>query len=258
MLKICYIIFLILGFSKSATAKNAINKPLYNFTILNQNNPKLAIHASFNALLKKHVDEDGNVNYKTFLKEKSKLEAYLNLLSKVTVNHLTKNQQMAFWINAYNAATIDIILINYPIKSIKNINNGKVWDMPLPYPFEGKKLTLNEIENNKLLKNFNDARIHFAINCAAKSCPKLNNKAFTDLNIQQMLNDNTQAFLNNTAYNKISNSETQISQIFNWFEPDFVKAEGSLIGFVNKYAKKQIKLTQKINFLDYDWDLNEN
>ena len=98
-----------------------------------------------------------------------------------------------------------------------------VWDMPLPYQFEGKTITLSEIENKKLLQNFNDARIHFAINCAAKSCPKLNNTAFTALNLEKTLNANTQAFINNSNQNKLSDSKVLLSQIFNWFKPDFVK-----------------------------------
>ncbi len=216
------------------------------------------MHQNFDFLLKKYVSKNGTVNYKDFLKDKSKFKVYLNLLSKINVSNLPLNQQMAFWINAYNASTIDLILSNYPLKSIKNIYGGKVWDMPLQYQFEGKTTTLNDIENKKLLQNFNDARIHFAINCAAKSCPKLSNKAFTALNLEKTLTANTQDFINNTNQNKFSDSKVLLSQIFNWFKPDFVKAEGSVNAFVNKYSNQKILQKHKIDFLEYNWDLNGN
>lgn len=247
--KVAFIVFL--GcISFAAFAKNK------KYSTLQIADNEIEIHQNFNALLKKHVSASGKVNYKSFLKDKTKLQNYLSGLEKTDLTLLNKNQQMAFWVNVYNAATIDQVLRNYPVKSIKNIAEGKVWDLTLPYLFGGKTYSLNQIENVKLLQTFNDARIHFVINCAAISCPKLHNNAYTDKNIQTLLNTNTLTFLNNSNFNVITKSSVKISQIFNWFKPDFIKAEGNLIKFLNKYSKQQILDKQNIEFLDYNWDLN--
>ncbi len=215
-----------------------------------------AIHKEFDVLLKKYVATSGTVNYKGFLKDKNALQAYLNSLSKVKVASLSKNEQFAFWINAYNAATIDQILRNYPVKSIQNIANGKVWDKPLPYQFGGKAYTLNEIEKQKLIAELSDPRIHFAVNCAAVSCPKLLNTAYTAQNVQEQLSKSTSAFLNNKTFNKLSPEKAQISNIFNWYKADFSKNGSSVSAFINKYAATKINANTQISYLDYNWDLN--
>jgi hypothetical protein len=214
-------------------------------------------HDVLNKLLNTYVNNAGVVNYKAFLKDKSILQQYLKSLANVKVNALSKDEQLAFWINSYNAATIDIILKNYPVKSIMDISNGKVWDQKLPYTFAGKSYTLNEIEKVKLLEELGDARVHFAVNCAAISCPKLLNKAYTAANVQSLLQANTQAFLNNTEFNQISPTKTQLSQIFNWYKADFVKAEGSVAAFINKYAKVKIKENTSLSYINYNWSLND-
>ena len=252
---ICLIIFL-LTTSTSAPAKYAGVQSFFDDSLSIEAKAKTNIHLSFDNLLKKYVSTDGKVNYQGFLKEKTKLQAYIKSLQNININKLSKNEQLAFWINVYNAATIDQILRNFPVKSIKDIANGKVWDKNLPYKFKGKVLSLNDIEYGKLLQTFNDPRIHFAINCAAKSCPKLNNRAFSAQNVQQMLNANTAAFLNNTDQNIITKDKVKLSQIFNWFKEDFTKGGASVMAFVNKFSKQKIDDKQNISFLDYDWDLN--
>ncbi|MBD3748663.1 MAG: DUF547 domain-containing protein [Sphingobacteriales bacterium] len=214
-------------------------------------------HSTYNQLLKSYVSDKGMVNYAAFIKSKSKLEAYLTSLTKVNTAKLTKNEQLAFWINAYNALTIDQILRNYPVKSILHIAGGKVWDQPLPYSFNGKTLTLNEMEKKVLLGgDLFDARIHFAVNCAAISCPRLSNTAFTAENVQSMLTKNTKAALANEAQNKISTNHASISMLFNWYKRDFEKAEGTVLNFINKYSDTKINSHTKIDYLEYNWNLN--
>ncbi|QEK53169.1 DUF547 domain-containing protein [Pedobacter aquae] len=214
-------------------------------------------HAVLNKLLNTYVNGAGVVNYKAFLKDKLTLQQYLKSLANVKLNTLSKDEQLAFWINIYNAATIDQILRNYPVKSIMDISGGKVWDQKLPYTFAGKSYTLNEIEKVKLIEELDDARVHFAVNCAAISCPKLLNKAYTADNVESLLNANTSAFLNDTEFNKISPAKAQLSNIFNWYKVDFVKAEGSVAAFVNKYAKLKIKENTPLNYINYNWSLND-
>jgi hypothetical protein len=247
------IAILLVIFFTSANAKNlTISADSLSTTAKTETNT----HSAFDNLLKKYVSIQGKVNYQGFLKDKTKLQAYLKSLESIKVSKLNKNEQLAFWINVYNASTIDQILRNYPIKSIKDIADGKVWDKALPYKFNGKALTLNDIEHHKLLQTFNDPRIHFAINCAAKSCPKLSNRAFTAENVQHQLSTNTSAFLNNSDQNIISKDKIELSQLFNWFKADFIKANGSVIAFINKFSKQKISNKQDITFIEYNWDLN--
>ncbi len=214
-------------------------------------------HSSFDQLLKTYVSDKGLVNYAGFSKSKAKLDTYINSLTKINTSSLTKNEQLAYWINAYNALTIDQILRNYPLKSILSIAGGKVWDQALPYKFNGKTLTLNDIEKKILLGgNLFDARIHFAVNCAAVSCPTLKNQAYTAENVQGLLTSNTKAALNNPAFNKISTDKSSLSNLFDWYKADFVKSEGSVVNFVNKYSSTKINNNTKIDYLDYNWNLN--
>lgn len=242
------------GNSKSISSQTEQTEKLENKTY----NKKASVnHAPFDELLKSFVSNKGEVNYKDFAKQKTKLQSYINSLTKINPSTLSKNEQLAYWINAYNALTIDQIIKNYPLTSILKIANGKVWDQPLPYQFNGKKLTLNDIEKKILLGNdLFDARVHFAVNCAAVSCPTLSNTAFTATNVQAMLTKNTKAALNNPAFNNITAQKAQLSMLFNWYKADFEKAEGSVINFVNKYASTKINGNTKIEYLAYNWNLN--
>ncbi|HEX7367287.1 MAG TPA: DUF547 domain-containing protein [Pelobium sp.] len=214
-------------------------------------------HSAYEKLLQAHVSDKGAVDYKGFAKDKVSLENYLKSLGLVDVAKLSKNEQTAFWINAYNALTIDLIVKNYPVKSIQDIASGKPWDQKLAYKLNGKSLTLNDIEKKILLgSDLFDARIHFAVNCAAVSCPTLSNHAFTGDNVQKMLTENTKAALANPKFNKISADSAALSKLFDWYKADFVKAEGSVVNFINKYSATKISDKTKITYIDYNWSLN--
>lgn len=216
-------------------------------------------HTALNQLLQKYVAANGMVNYGGFNKDKTKLQDYIKSLTKINAASLSKNEQLAYWINAYNALTIDQILRNYPLKSIQDIAGGKVWDQNLPYQFNGKTLTLNTIEKKTLLgpnSDLFDARIHFAVNCAAVSCPTLINKAYTADNVETLLTQNTKAALANPAFNKITSARASISTLFNWYKADFEKEDGSVVNFINKYSSVKVNSNTKIDYLDYNWNLN--
>lgn len=214
-------------------------------------------HRVLDALLQKYVSANGVVNYTGFIKDKAKLQDYIKSLTTINITAFSKNEQLAFWINAYNALTIDQILRNYPLKSIQDIAGGKVWDQNLPYQFNGKTVTLNTIEKKTLLgSDLFDARIHFAVNCAAVSCPTLINKAYTADNVQSLLTQNTKAALVNPAFNKITSAKASISTLFNWYKTDFEKEDGSVVNFINKYSSVKVNSNTKIDYLDYNWNLN--
>lgn len=213
--------------------------------------------STFNDLLQKHVNEKGDVDYKAFKKNEAKLDTYLASLEKAnTTSFKSDNTEMAFWINAYNAYTIKIILSNYPLKSITNIKeDGKTaWKIPF-VKVGGKTYTLDHIEHEILRKKFKDPRIHVGVNCASGSCPKLANFAFTAENIDTALESLMKEFINDTTRNKLKKNSIQISEIFNWFKGDFT-ANGSVIDYINKYSNVKISKKAKVKYLPYDWNLN--
>lgn len=213
-------------------------------------------HDVFDNLLGKHVNSSGNVNYAAFKKDKAKLEEYIELLKNNSPeSSWSKNKEMAYWINLYNALTIHSILEKYPVNSITDLEGGKVWDKK-KIVIDGNSLTLNNIEKDKLLKRFKEPRVHFAVNCAAASCPALLNKAWTEDNIQRYYAKQTKAFINNSAYNSVSAKSIEASQIFNWYASDFGGSD-QVIPYFQKYSDIEIKDNATVSFKEYDWKLNK-
>ena len=211
----------------------------------------------FNELLKKNVTKNGIVDYSSLKKEIPKLDSYISYLEKTSPNNSwSENKQKAFWMNAYNAYTIKIILENYPIKSIMDIKQeGKTaWKIPFA-KVGGETYTLDYIEHEILRKKFFDPKIHVGVNCAAVSCPKISNIAFTEENVVTELTRLMNDFINDSSRNKISKEKVEISSIFNWFKDDFNK-KGTVIDFLNTYSKTKISPNAKISYLKYDWTLN--
>lgn len=233
--------------------KLAISLSFLLFSIGAMSNEK---HQIWDALLQKYVSESGIVNYKGFIKEQAKFESYLQELAKETPNESwSRNEQMAYWINAYNAFTVKLIIDNYPLKSILDLKGGKPWDDPF-FELNGQAFTLNKIEHEILRPTFKDARIHFAVNCASFSCPKLHNRAYTADNLEDLLNSMAKNFINNPAKNNIAEKNAEISKIFEWYADDF-KTEGTLVDFLNKYSTRKLTSTANISYKDYNWELND-
>jgi len=206
-------------------------------------------HQDFDEILSEHVSSSGKVNYKGIKSQVNKLDGYLAQLEAADLSVLSKKEKFAFWINAYNAFTIKKILNNYPLKSITDLDGGKPWDKKW-IKLDGQNLY--NIENDIIRPKFNEPRIHFAVNCAAKSCPPLLNKAWTADNLESNFAKQTKAFLA-SSQNKISEDKIQLSKIFEWYSVDFK----DLIGFVNKYGKVKVSPSAKVEYLEYDWSLNE-
>jgi hypothetical protein len=211
-------------------------------------------HSQWNELLQKHVSDQGNVNYKGFKTDKTKFNAYLEMLSKnAPEGSWSKGETLAYWMNVYNAFTVKLILDNYPIKSIKDISG------PWTHRFIkiGEKwYTLNDIEH-KIIRKMDEPRIHFALVCAAVSCPRLYNKAFTAKNIETDLELLTKGFLNDPTKNEFSEHSIKISKIFKWYAGDFKNDGKDLIDFFNRYSDIEISSKAKKSYKDYNWSLNE-
>lgn len=212
----------------------------------------LGLHDPWDVLLKRYVSTDGRVNYKGLLADQPELEAYLKQLENTNVKTLNRDEQLAYWINAYNAYTIKLILENYPVKSIMDIDNGKPWDKKW-INLDGRTLSLNDIENVIIRPEFKEPRIHFAVNCAAKSCPPLMNAAWTAEKLESQLEERTRSFINNTRFNRISEGQVKLSKIFEWYAVDF----GNIQSYIDNYTDQSVSSTAKISYYEYDWALNE-
>lgn len=221
-------------------------------------------HKIWDNLLKKHVKSNGLVNYKGFVKDSTQLNRYLNLLAAHHPNkqHWSKKQRIAYWINAYNAFTIQLVIRHYPIESIKDIVNGislprinSPWQIEFIL-IEDQEYNLDDIEHKILRKKYNEPRIHFAVNCASISCPPLRKEAFTANKLDQQLEEQISEFINNPEENRITRSYVKISRIFKWFSGDF-KVDGSIIPFLNRYSSIKITPDAKIDYMDYSWTLND-
>ena len=215
----------------------------------------------YNELLGKYV-KDGVVNYQGFQTEEVLFDKYLKVLENVDSKILSRNEQFAFYINAYNSWTIKLILGGYPgIKSIKDLGNifKSPWKKKI-CRIDGKIITLDDIEHNILRPRFKDTRVHFAINCAAKSCPPLRSEPYRGDELDQQLDEMTRAFINDLENNRLEDHTLYVSSIFKWFAEDFNK---DIVSFFLKYAKGDLKEQLEANkekirvkYLDYDWSLN--
>lgn len=210
-------------------------------------------HAQWTTLLQKHVSEAGQVDYRGFKEDWSELKDYIKILGKQTPNSdWSKPETLAYWINAYNALTIDLILRHYPVKSIKDIRNP--WKQDL-WTLGDKTYNLDEIEH-QILRKMQEPRIHFAIVCASYSCPKLKNSAYTADHLNEQLDQAAKDFINDPKHNELSENTLEISKIFQWFRSDF-EQNGNLIDFLNRYAAIEISKKARIRYKTYNWDLND-
>ncbi len=206
--------------------------------------------ALYTKLLKANVSTSGFVDYKSLSTKTKDIQFLLTNWSKVDVSKLSRNDALAFYINLYNLATINLIATNYPLKSIKDLYNGKPWDENF-IQLGNKKVSLNHIENEIVRPKYKDARIHFALNCGATSCPPLLNVPFEGKTLDSQLNAQTKGFINNDKANTITATKIAISKIFDWYKVDF----GDVKTFLLKYTSKPVG-NQTISFTDYNWALN--
>ena len=218
-------------------------------------------HSLYADLLEKYV-KDGRVDYAGFQSDEAKLDQYLDLLQRVDPKALPRDERFAFYANAYNAWTIKLILTKYPdIKSIKELGffNSGPWKKKV-VRLKGETVSLDHIEHDILRPRFKDPRVHFAINCAAKSCPPLRSEPYLGATLDQQLNDSTRAFINNPQSYRLEGRDLYVSRIFKWFSEDF---NDDALGFFLKYADGELKKNLatnsekiKVKYLEYDWSLN--
>lgn len=214
---------------------------------------------------------ESQVDYKKLQKEPKLLNKYLKEMGKVpkkTFESWTKDQQKAFLINAYNAFTLKLVVDHYPVNSIKKIGGlfSTPWKMKFIRILGRADVTLDQIEHKMLRKNYNEPRVHFAVNCASIGCPRLRNEAFTAEKLEAQLEEQTKLFMLDTTRNELdaSNKVLRLSKIFDWFEEDFTKDGNTVSKFASKYMTEDPAIKAalvageyKVKHLSYDWDLND-
>ncbi len=224
-------------------------------------------HELFDQVLKKYV-KDGLVNYSALKAHPEELDRYLDQVAAVPeadFKQWTEKQQLAFLINAYNAFTLRLIIDHYPVKSIKDIGSvlSGPWSQPVVRLF-GVATTLDYLEHKLLRKNYAEPRIHFALVCAARSCPPLRGEAYQASRLDEQLDDQARKFLATPTRNRVEASErvVHLSPVFKWFAGDFEKKSGSVLEFLKPYWPEpaRAELEQggfKIRYTTYDWSLND-
>ncbi|MCR9257905.1 MAG: DUF547 domain-containing protein [Alphaproteobacteria bacterium] len=196
---------------------------------------------------------------------KDQLAGYLATLASVPVGDLARPEQYAYWINLYNALTVQVILDHYPVATIKDIDTSPGLFADGPWGQElievsGEPLTLNDIEHRILRPIWGDARIHYAVNCAAVGCPDLQPRAFTADLLETMLDAAARDFVNDPRGVAIEDGDLVVSSIYDWFYEDFGQSDADLLAHLTRYAapalKEELAGRAAIDRAHYDWGLN--
>ena len=226
-------------------------------------------YAEWNRILKTYYDPARGMDYAGLkAKDASALQALRQQLGRANVASMNPKQQLAYWINVYNVNSVATVVEGYPVDSIRDLSTDPIIRLNVfkkeRVPFGGALLSLDAVENEKIRKAFNDPRIHFAINCAARSCPPIRPEAFTGAAVDAQLDDQTRKFMNGVRLEKDGDElDVHVTKILDWFSEDFDKFPGGKKAFVRKYvsAGKQrlLDAAKKIDweYDDYDWSLNE-
>lgn len=232
----------------------------------NKENAKSIDHSDWDTLLKNYItdNKENGINrfdYKNVTAADNKLlNSYLENMQNLKITSYAKNEQMAYWINLYNALTIKVILEKYPLKSIKNIDGIGPWKKKR-LTIEGEKISLDDIEHRILRPIWQDSRVHYAVNCASLGCPNLQNVAFTSNNLEKLLEKGAFEFINHKRGVNFKGKKLVLSSIYNWFKTDFGNNTDDLLKHLIKSAKPELKqklqdFKGKIQYA-YDWKLNE-
>ena len=223
--------------------------------------PSLAsagMHDAFNALLRANVRGD-RVNYAGF-RGNADFQSYLTALESADLSSMSRNEKLAFWINAYNATMIKVVVAHPGMTSVQNVMSPDFQVFKVAsHRIAGRSVSLNQIENEIIRPTFGEPRIHEALNCASISCPPLANFAFTGAKLNRQLQRVFTRFANDASRNRIVAGQVQLSQIFNWYNADFGGPGGVaayLSRFISDDAKKAALAAGPIGFMNYNWGLN--
>lgn len=233
-------------------------------------------HGVFDRVLTTYVDERGLVDYSGLKSNRTELDGYIKRLEATSPkNHAerfpSREEALAYWINAYNALTIKGVIDAYPVKSVKDIKLLSGFFNRTWHTVGGESYTLNDIEHDIIRAEFGDPRIHAAINCASGGCPRLENRAFAASTLDERLDAAMRSFLNEERNVRIDTlgEKVTLSKILSWFEDDFTgwlerehrMANAGILDYVQRYLTadraKALKASYSVDYYDYDWSLND-
>ena len=196
----------------------------------------------------------GRVDYKSLKSNMTSLDALYAQASTMNLNGVEDNVKKAFYLNAYNVAVIRQVTKYYPLKS--PLDKSGFFDQ-VKHQVAGESLTLNALEIKKVILPYKDARIHFALACAAISCPKLASFAYQPAILEKQLNDRTKLAVNDDTFIRVKANKVEVSQIFKWYARDFTMDGSTVVSFINKYRNNIIPESNALGYYEYDWKLNE-
>jgi hypothetical protein len=216
-----------------------------------------SLAAATTTFLRKYVSAEGQVNYRAIKSSPAELNGLLKQVQTQKAQSLTPAEAKAFYLNAYNLLVIGAVVENYPLTSV----------MKVPGFFDqtrltvaGEKMTLNELETNKLRKPYNDPRVHFALVCAAKGCPRLSREAYLPATLDAQLTAQAQRVLQDASFIRVNEGAKKVllSEIFKWYEADFKASGKTVVAYINQFRGNQpIAAGFTTDFYPYDWALNE-
>jgi hypothetical protein len=223
-------------------------------------------HSIFDRILKTYVNNQGLVDYNGIAGDQS-FKSYMESLKTAQTESMSRNGQLAFWINAYNAVTIDKVIKWKPKKSVRETFVPGVWSgtkffTTREHTVAGERYSQDDIEHEILRKQLKEPRIHFAIICASSGCPPLPRFAYTEDNVQTKLEDETRKYINSHRGTRIDSAKNllHLSKLFDWFAGDFEYKSGSVLDFIKPYLDQKslvfVEQQPKIKFIHYDWALN--
>lgn len=244
-------------------------EPWDMWIIAEQTNTATIDHAGWQQILNLYLvaeTQDGinRFDYAGITKaDRVRLDEYINGLAAIDPRDYKRTEQLAYWINLYNALTVQVVLDHYPVNSIRSIMGGMLspgpWDEQL-ITVAGQPLTLNDIEHRILRPIWLDPRIHYAVNCASLGCPNLAADAYTAAKADAMLDEAARDFINHPRGVSFDDGVLVLSSIYDWYGDDFGPDEQALLGHLRKFAQPELEMqlsgyTGKIKYA-YDWQLN--
>jgi hypothetical protein len=227
-------------------------------------------HTPWDNLLSRHVrtsDQGVNlVDYHGFSTgDRTMLADYITILSGVPISQFNRDQQLAYWVNLYNALTVRVVLDHYPVESIRDIDISPSlfatgpWDKKL-ISIEGENLTLNDIEHRIMRPIWRDPRIHYVVNCASIGCPNLRDRAYSGTEIDTALDRAATAYVNDPRGVSVVDGKVSVSKIYDWFIEDFGGSEGMVLRHLQRYAAPELaarlEAIGKLSDVHYDWSIN--
>jgi hypothetical protein len=195
--------------------------------------------------------------------DRVRLKGYIDQLAAIDPRKFPRAEQRAYWINLYNALTVEVVLQDYPVRSIRDIDGGLFGSGPWKKQLvvvAGQPLTLNDIEHRILRPIWRDPRTHYAVNCASLGCPNLAAEVYTAANMERQLDKAARAYINHPRGVSLENGRLTLSSIYNWFDVDFGKSDAAVLEHLAQYAELELarqlgRYDGRIRY-DYDWRLN--